>query len=102
MKLHQYELVTKINEGGSGIIYKSVNTYTGALVAIKVLNKSFHHNTTALNKFQFEANQYLYLQHPNLVKLIDFNIKDQPYLVMEFVEGMNLEEYINKITIIFL
>ncbi len=98
MRLNQYELVEKINEGGSGIIWKAVDLHTGSPVAIKILHKTFHNNPTALNKFQFEANQYLYLQHPNIVKLIDFNIKQQPYLVMEYVQGVNLEEYINKIT----
>ncbi len=98
MRLNQYELVEKINEGGSGIIWKAVNLHNGSPVAIKILNKTFHNNSAALNKFQFEANQYLYLQHPNIVKLLDFNIKHQPYLVMEYVQGMNLEEYINKIT----
>lgn len=98
MKLNQYELVEKINEGGSGVIYKAVNMFTGSLVALKLLNKTFHGNTAALKKFQFEANQYLYLEHPNIVKLLDFKIDNQPYLVMEYVQGMNLDEYINKIT----
>lgn len=98
MRLNQYELVEKINEGGSGIIWKAVDLHNGSPVAIKLLNKTFHNNTAALNKFKFEANQYLYLLHPNIVKLLDFNIKPQPYLVMEYVQGVNLEEYINKIT----
>ena len=59
MKLDHYELVEKINEGGSGSIYKGINLNTGLLVAIKVLNKSFQLNTAAVKKFQFEANQYL-------------------------------------------
>ena len=98
MRLHHYELIEKINEGGSGIIYKSVNLLNGTVVAVKLLSKVFHKNATALQKFQFEANQYLYLNHPNIVKLLDFNINPQPYLVMEYVEGYNLEDYINKIT----
>ena len=98
MKLNHYELVEKINEGGSGSIYKGINLNTGILVAIKVLNKTFQSNTIAVKKFQFEANQYLYLQHTNIVKLLDFNITNTPYLVMEYVDGMNMDEYINKIT----
>ena len=50
-------------------------------------------------KFREEANRYVYLNHPNIVKLEDYIEKEDAfYLIMEYVEGDNLEDYINKIS----
>lgn len=95
MRLGQYDTIETLSEGASGIVYLAVDTYSGFPVAIKVLRQSFHNNTVALEKFQFEANQYLYLNHPNIVTLKGFNFTP-PYLVMEFIEGDTLDEYLKK------
>ncbi|WP_395767848.1 serine/threonine protein kinase [Aquirufa sp.] len=95
MRLGQYDTIETLSEGASGIVYLAVDTYTGFPVAIKVLRQSFHSNAVALDKFQFEANQYLYLNHQNIVTLKGFNF-NPPYLVMEYIEGNTLDEYVKK------
>ena len=51
-----------------------------------------------LERFRIEANIYLMLSHPNIVKLKDLILKDGAHLVMDYVEGMTLDEYIRNVT----
>lgn len=76
--------------GGSAMVYWGVDLRSGFPVAIKQLYTS---RTKSLD-LQAEANRYLYLTHPNITRLVDFVVDgEQCYLIMEFVEGMTLDEY---------
>lgn len=76
--------------GGSAIVYWGVDLRSGFPVAIKQLYAS---RATSLS-LQKEANRYLYLAHPNITRLVDFVMDgDQCYLIMEYVEGMTMDEY---------
>jgi len=95
--LGHIELVENIGTGGTAHIYKGVDTHTGYLVAIKVLWTNLFKSQIMKERFLQEANHYLYLEHPNIIRLKDFIQKEEAsYLVMEYVDGVNLEEYINK------
>jgi serine/threonine-protein kinase len=90
-------LVENIGSGGTARIYKAVDTNTGFPVAVKVLWTNLFKNESMKERFLKEANHYLYLVHPNIIQLKDFIQKDDAsYLVMEYVEGQNLEEYITN------
>ncbi|MFD3407086.1 serine/threonine-protein kinase [Aquirufa sp. HETE-83D] len=95
MRLGQYDTIQTLSEGASGIVYLAVDTHSGYPVAIKVLRQSFHGNSVAVEKFKEEANKYLYLNHHNIVKLKDYNL-NPPYLVMEYIEGLTLDEYVKN------
>ena len=95
MRLGQYDTIQTLSEGASGIVYLAVDSHTGFPVAIKVLRQSFHGNSVAVEKFKEEANKYLYLDHHNIVQLKGFNL-NPPYLVMEYIEGLTLDEYVKK------
>lgn len=72
------------------MVYWGVDLRSGYPVAIKQLYAS---RARSLD-LKAEANRYLYLCHPNLTKLVDFIVDgDQCFLVMEFVEGMTLDQY---------
>ncbi len=76
--------------GGSAVVYWGVDLRSGYPVAIKQLYAS---RAKALD-LQAEANRYLYLCHPNITRLVDFVVGgDQCFLIMEYVEGMNLDDY---------
>lgn len=93
------EIVEKLNEGGTANVYLGVDTWTGYPVAVKELKGNFFKSDFVRRKFKEEANRYLYLNHPNIVKLQDFiDAGSTHYLVMEFVEGHNLNEYQNNVT----
>jgi serine/threonine protein kinase len=98
-RIEHIEMIEQIGSGGAGSVWKGVDLHTGKLVAVKVLWKNLFKDEKIRKKFLEEANQYLYLEHPNIVKLKDFIAKDSGYyLVMEYIDGQTLEEYINKVT----
>jgi len=95
----QYKFIKEIGRGGSGIVYLALDLYSGFLVCVKKLLEEHSKNEEFLIKFKSEANIYLMLDHPNIVSLKDFIIKNNSfYLVQEYVEGQNLEEYIQNVT----
>jgi eukaryotic-like serine/threonine-protein kinase len=95
----QYEIVGQLSTGGTAIVYQGVDLHTGFPVAVKELRTGFRNNEFVRKKFKEEANRYLYLNHPNIVRLVDFiDGGEAVYLVMEFVDGVNLEDYINKVS----
>lgn len=95
-KLKYYHIDRVLSSsGGSSVVYWGIDLRSGFPVAIKKLYSS------KAKQFDLkkEANDYLYLSHKNLTKLIDFVIDgDQSYLVMEFVEGQTLDEYQKRTT----
>jgi serine/threonine protein kinase len=93
------DLAEKISEGGTANVFFGVNSWTGAPVAVKELKSNFFESQFVRDKFKAEANKYLYLQHTNIVSLVDF-IDDGSslYLVMEYVDGLDLNRYQNEVT----
>ena len=89
-----------IAEGGTAKVYWGVDLRSGFPVAIKELKIRHFKNPAIRQKFkEVEAQMYLYLPHPNIPKLVDFiDLKDKElmYIVMEFIEGRTLEDYIYR------
>lgn len=95
----KYIHIKKIGNGGTGVVNLALDTHSGFPVAIKSLFEShFKNNPEILRRFRIEANIYLMLSHPNIVKLKDLILKDGAHLVMDYIEGMTLEKYINSVT----
>lgn len=95
----KYIHIKKIGNGGTGVVNLALDTHSGFPVAIKSLFEShFNNNPEMLKKFRIEANIYLMLSHPNIVKLKDLILKDGAHLVMDYIEGMTLEKYISSVT----
>src|SRR5580658_3560056 len=88
-----YEVISRIAEGGMGTVYKGRHRVTGELVAIKVLSPHMAKNTVMRRRLEQEYNAAHNLNHPNIVRAVDFcNDDPAPYLVMEFVDGESLGE----------
>ena len=75
-KVNYIQLVQEIGSGGTASVLLGIDTYTGFPVAVKVLHKSLFKNEALKQKFREEANRYVYLKHPNIVKLKDFFEKE--------------------------
>jgi serine/threonine protein kinase len=87
----KYDLVEKIAEGGMGTVYKGFHRETGQIVAVKVVAPHMVGNQVLLKRFEQEYNAARQLDHPNIVRALDFdNTASTPYLVMEFVDGESL------------
>lgn len=86
-----YELIDKVAEGGMGTVYKGRHRETGQIVAVKVIAPHMTGNQVLLKRFQQEYNASRLLNHPNIVRALEFNnTSSTPYMVMEFVEGESL------------
>lgn len=96
-RLGKYEIIKHIASGGMGSVYKAVDSKLGRQVAIKVLFANLAANPMMVERFHREAKAAAKLAHENIVTLIDDGeIDGTHYLVMEFVEGVDLYNYIAK------
>ena len=92
-----YEVVAKLGEGGMGVVYKAVHNLSGQEVAIKMLPPELSQDENIRTRFINEARLLAKLDHPNIVTLYNFLEEDMKfYLIMQFVKGKTLEEYIRE------
>jgi Serine/threonine protein kinase len=80
MQIPNYEVLEKIGEGGFATVYKTRREKDSSLVAIKVPKDPD-------KDFLKELAVWLSLNHPNIVKLLDYDINPRPYTVMELMNG---------------
>ena len=98
-KISNYIIKEFIAEGGMGSVYLCEHETLGWKAAVKILHPEFAVNKEVLARFKQEAKTLSELKHPNIVEILDFGVADnQPFLIMEFVEGQPLDEYIEKVT----
>lgn len=85
-----------LGTGSTGKVKLAKNLETDEIVAIKIVRKDFLENKPSLKKkMRREISVLKVLKHPNLMSLIDvFEIETHLFLVMEFVDGLELFEYL--------
>ncbi len=92
-----YDILAKIAEGGMGTVYKGRHRGSGQIVAIKIVPPTAARNQTLLKRFEREFTAARNLDHPNIVKAIEFDgACPTPFLVMEFVDGESLGQRIER------
>lgn len=92
-RLGEYVLLEKLGQGGMATVYRGERTGSAGFrkqVALKRMIPQYRRNPALLERFAAEARTNARLDHPNLVGVVDFGIDPEPYLVMEFVEGVTL------------
>ena len=93
----RYKIIRKLGEGGMGTVYLAEDTELNMPVAVKVLPTLLANNKRAIDNLRREARTALRLTHPNIVRLHTFESDEAiKYLVMEYVDGGNLEEKISS------
>ena len=99
IKLENYKIIKKIASGGMGDVYLAEHTVLETKVAIKSLHPNLVNDEDFRKRFRTEAKTQWKLSHPNIVKLTDFQErKDGLFLIMEYVEGKQLNDYIRDVT----
>lgn len=92
----RYQILEEVGRGGMAIVYKAVDTDLNRIVAIKLIRKTAFppdELEPILNRFKREAKALAKIDHPNIVKLLDYGEFDgAPFLAMEFLEGRTLKE----------
>ncbi len=93
----KYKLVRVIGEGGMGRVYEAIDPIIGRRVAIKTISLNVVTDAETRSRFFREAQAAGRLSHPNLITIHDIGDADgTPYIVMEFLEGMDLNHKIRQ------
>jgi len=95
--LGKYKLIDLLGHGGMGRVFLGEHTTMNRRVALKILPRRIGKDPAALERFLAEARNVAALDHPNIVQAYSVdNEGDRYYLVMEYVDGMDLEELVNE------
>lgn len=93
----RYEIQDIIGVGGMAVVYKAYDNIDDRIVAVKVLKEEFLANEEFRRRFKNESKAIAVLSHTNIVKVYDVSFGDRlQYIVMEYIEGITLKEYIEK------
>jgi len=94
----RYHIRRLCGEGAMGRVYEGQHIDIGRRVAIKVLHARFHHSADLVERFRREARAASKIGHPNIVDVTDSGTTPDGafYFVMEFLDGINLEDLILK------
>lgn len=93
----RYEVIGHIGNGGMANVYLAKDLILNREVAIKVLRFDFQNDKDAIRRFQREALAATEMVHPNIVSVYDVGEeRNMQYIVMEYVKGMDLKQYIKE------
>ncbi|MHB8653479.1 MAG: protein kinase domain-containing protein [Terriglobia bacterium] len=94
-KLGPYEIIAPLGAGGMGEVYRARDTRLDRTVAIKVLAGNLSSDPERRQRFEREAKAISSLNHPHICTIYDIGeYENQPYIVMQFVEGQTLKHRI--------
>ena len=92
----RYEIRELIGVGGMANVYHCYDTIDAREVAIKILKDEYLDNEDFIRRFKNESKAIAVLNHPNIVRVYDVSFGDMiQYIVMEYIDGITLKEYID-------
>jgi serine/threonine protein kinase len=101
--LGKYELHERLGRGSIAEVWKAFDTQLQRPVALKILYADLLNDPHFIARFEHETQVIASLHHPNIVRVYDFHLARPPesestlaYIVMDYVEGMTLSEYIRN------
>jgi predicted Ser/Thr protein kinase len=94
-RLGHYEILSRLGQGGMGVVYKVTDTRLQRIAALKILSKAdgSHEERT---RFLHEARAASALNHPNIVTIYEYGSeRDRDFIAMEFIEGQTLRQLLD-------
>jgi serine/threonine protein kinase len=92
----EYQVLSELGTGGMATIYKAIQKTLDRPVAIKELKKAYHADEQIVQRFEREAKMSASFQHENIVHIYDYWKKPDFCIVMEYVDGTDLADIIEK------
>ncbi len=93
-RIGKYEVLEEMNVGSAAALYKCRDPHTREVLALKVCQTA---DKEMLSRFSREAEIVIALDHPNIVRVVDFGVCDEgPFLAEEFLQGQDLDERIES------
>lgn len=93
----RYRIVRIIDTGGMASVYRAHDERLGRDVALKMMHPHLANTASLVERFEAEARSAARLMHPAIVQIFDQGTwRRRPYLVMEFINGSNLRQLLNK------
>ncbi len=95
---NQFEILEKIGSGGMGSVYKAFQSEMNRMVGVKILHSKLTNRKDITSRFRREARAMSHLTHPNTVKVFLYGELDDGslYIVMEYLEGKNLNQLVRR------
>ena len=92
----RYEDIQLIGQGSIGVVYKAVDKILKRKVALKVIKDAYKNNKEAIERFIREAQSVSLFKHPGFITIYDINVNKQFFIVMDYVEGEDLQLLMKK------
>ncbi len=93
----RYEIKELIGIGGMALVYRAYDIIDDRIVAIKILKDEYLGDSEFIRRFKNESKAIAILSHPNIVHVYDVSFGDRiQYIVMEYMDGITLKDYINQ------
>src|SRR5277367_3835470 len=94
----QFQIQQKIGSGGMGSVYRALQPAMNRMVGIKILHPKLANRADLVSRFRREARAMSHLTHPNTVKVFLYGELDDGslYIVMEYLDGKNLNQVVRK------
>lgn len=93
----RYEVQEIVGVGGMSVVYRAYDNVDDRIVAVKILKDEFADDAEFVRRFKNESKAIAVLSHPNIVKVYDVSFGEKlKYIVMEYMDGITLKEYIQK------
>src|SRR5215471_5902490 len=93
-----YRVIAKLGVGAMGTVYEAEQVRLKRTVAVKVLADKYRDDVPALRRFHNEARALVMLDHPHVVRILDFALSrdGRPFLVMERLHGSSVGQYLES------
>ena len=95
---NRFELISRLGEGGSALVFKAFHVGLQEYKAIKILSSTLDNDPIAVARFQREARLMAKMKHKNIVEICDAGVSSEGhrFIVMELLEGETLDEWCER------